>query len=280
MRNLIQFFQRYSILFLFLILESGSFILILRSTQYQRSTFFSSTNTLVSNLYRISGSVIDFFHLKQVNGELSEENADLQNQIVSLSNELTALKENGTTAFTPAENDLRYISAKIINNSTNKLKNYITINKGQRDGVQVGMGVMSDQGAVGIVKTVSDKFAVVIPILNPEILINCKFLNSNYIGPLVWKGDDYRYANLIDIARHVNVNVGDSLVTSGLTTVFPVGIPVGTVEEYQLEESDSYYTIKVRLAVNFRTLSYVKVIQNKNASEQVALEKTAEIEKK
>lgn len=276
MKNLIQFFIRYSIFFLFLLLETTAFLLIVHNTGYQRIVLLSSANSIAARMYQVSGSVIDFFKLKQANIKLNEENADLRNQIVELQNELGRIRnQQNDTTYIPAENDLQYISAKIINNSTNKYKNYITINKGKRDGIMPGMGVIATDGVVGIVKTVSEKFAVIIPILNPEISINSKFKSNNYIGPVEWQGKDYRFANLMDIARHVHVNKGDSIITSGLTSVFPEGIPVGTVEEFSLGENDAYYNIQLRLAVNFRTLSYVRVIRNNNRPEWESLENTA-----
>lgn len=278
MKNLIQFFIRYSIFFLFLLLETTAFLLIVHNTGFQRIVFLSSANSVAARMYQSSESIFDFFKLKQANMKLNEENADLRNRIVGLQNELIRIRNmQNDTAYIPAENDLQYIPAKIINNSTNKYKNYITINKGERDGVAPGMGVIATDGVVGIVKTVSNKFAVIIPILNPEISINSKFKSNNHIGPVEWQGEDYRFANLMDIARHVHVYKGDSIVTSGLTSTFPEGIPVGTVEEFYLGENDAYYTIQIRLAVNFRTLSYVRIIRNNNQSEWENTEKTAQM---
>ena len=168
--------------------------------------------------------------------------------------------------------EYKLISAKVINSSTNKLQNYITLNKGSRDGIQADMGVISSEGVVGIVKTVSTKFSVVIPILNQNIKINTKFKKNNYSGPLVWNGEDYRIAKLTDIARHVEFSLGDTLVTSGFTSTFPEGIPVGTIEDFNIKESEPYYNIKVLLSVNFRTLSHVKVINYLNYKEQKNLE--------
>jgi rod shape-determining protein MreC len=172
--------------------------------------------------------------------------------------------------------EYEFISAKVINSSTNKLQNYITLNKGAIDGLKQDMGVVSDEGVVGIIKTVSNRFAVVIPILNPKIQISCKFKRNNYTGGLLWGGEDYRYANLTDIARHVELSLGDTLITSGLTSTFPEGIPVGNIEDFNIKESDAYYKIKVKLAVNFRTLSHVKVINYLNYQEQKGIEKKSE----
>ena len=280
MRTLFNFLIRYSVVFLFLILEIISFTLIVNNLGYQRSIFLSTSNSFVAEMYEVSNTVIEFFKLKAANENLSEENTAFKNQIIKLQNELSTLtknqKKDSIHFRIPPEMEYQFISAKVINNSTNKLQNYITLNKGLVDGIKVDMGVISDEGVVGIIKTVSNRFSVVIPILNPKIQINSKFNHNNYTGTLIWSGDDYRYANLTDIARHVEFSLGDSLVTSGFTNTFPEGIPVGTIEDFNIKESDQYYSIKIRLAVNFRTLSYVKVIDYLNYKEQRTLEKVSE----
>ncbi|NDP19656.1 MAG: rod shape-determining protein MreC [Paludibacter sp.] len=279
MKNLINFLIQYSVVFLFLLLEIISFSMIVNNREYQKNAFLSSSNYLVSGLYEWNNSVVEFFKLRAANDNLAEENTALKNQIINLHNKLTTLQpelQDSIRFHIPPEMEYQFISAKVINSSTNKLQNYITLNKGAIDGVKVDMGVISDEGVVGIVKTVSNRFSVVIPILNPKIEISCKFKRSNYSGSLLWSGADYRYANLTDIARHVELSLGDTLITSGLTITFPEGIPVGNIEDFKIKESDAYYKIKVKLAVNFRTLSHVKVINYLNYKEQRNLENTSE----
>ena len=220
MRNLFNFLIQYSVLILFLILEVTSIFLVVSNQEYQKSVFLSSSNNVVSGMYEVSNSVVEFFKLRAANDNLSEENTALKNEIILLKNELATLEPHQKDSVhfrIPPEMEYEFISAKVINNSTNKLQNYITLNKGLRDGIKVDMGVVSDEGVVGIVKVVSTKYAVVIPVLNEKIKINCKFKKSNYSGPLQWSGEDYRYANLKDIARHVEFSLGDSLITSGFT---------------------------------------------------------------
>ena len=253
--------------------------MIVKNQGYQKSVFLSSSNGVVAEMYEWSNGVVEFFKLRAANDNLSEENTALKNQVIKLQNQLETLKPRVKDSIRfqiPPEMEYRFIAAKVINCSTNKLQNSITLNKGSRDGVQPDMGVVSDEGVVGIVKVVNEKNSVVIPILNPRIEINCKFKRTNYTGPLKWEGDDYRYANLNDIARHVELTLGDTIITSGFTSTFPEGIPVGYIEDFKIKESDAYYKIKVKLAVNFRTLSHVKVINYLNYKEQKDLEKKAE----
>lgn len=253
--------------------------MIVKNQEYQKSVFLSSSNSVVSSMYEWSNSVVEFFKLRAANDNLSEENTALKNQIIKLENKLVTLEKvtpDSVHFRIPPEMEYQFIAAKVIKCTTNKLQNYITLDKGALDGIKIDMGVVSDEGVVGIVKNVSPKFSVVIPILNPKIEISCKFKRNNYSGSLLWNGVDYRYANLTDIARHVELSLGDTLITSGLTSTFPEGIPVGSVEDFKIKESDAYYRIKVKLAVNFRTLSYVKVINYLNFQEQKDLEKKSE----
>ncbi|MDP4239284.1 MAG: rod shape-determining protein MreC [Bacteroidota bacterium] len=279
MKNLINFLIQYSVVFLFLFLEVISFTLIVKNQEYQKSVFLSSSNSMVSGMYEWSNSIVEFFKLRAANDNLSEENTALKNQIINLQNKLSTLKPETSDSVhfrVPPEMEYQFISAKVINSSTNKLQNYITLNKGAIDGIKADMGVISDEGVVGIVKIVSKKFSVVIPILNPKSDISCKFKRNNYSGGLIWSGEDYRYGNLTDIARHVELALGDTIITSGFTSSFPEGIPVGYIEDFKIKESDAYYKIKVKLAVNFRTLSHVKVINYLNFQEQKELEKKSE----
>ncbi len=278
MRKLIAFLIRYSVVILFVLLELLSFGLIVNNNGYQKSVFFSSGNTVLASMYEVSNSVVEFFYLRQANNGLAYENTQLKNQIIDLRNQLNSLKPllSDTTVRLKVEpeNEISYIYAKVIHNSTNKMQNYITLNKGARDGIRVDMGVVNEEGVVGIVSKVTEKFSVVIPVLNPKLQINSKFKKNNYSGPVVWEGKDYRYAKLNDIARHVKFSLGDSLITSGYTYSFPEGILVGTVDDFVIRESDAYYNIKIKLAVNFRTLSHVKVINYLNYEEQHQLEQS------
>jgi rod shape-determining protein MreC len=278
MRKLIAFLIRYSVVILFVLLELLSFGLIVNNNGYQKSVFFSSGNTVLASMYEVSNSVVEFFYLRQANNGLAYENTQLKNQIIDLRNQLNTLKPllSDTTVRLKVEpeNEISYIYAKVIHNSTNKMQNYITLNKGARDGIRVDMGVVNEEGVVGIVSKVTEKFSVVIPVLNPKLQINSKFKKNNYSGPVVWEGKDYRYAKLNDIARHVKFSLGDSLITSGYTYSFPEGILVGTIDDFEIRESDAYYNIKIKLAVNFRTLSHVKVINYLNYEEQHQLEQS------
>ena len=278
MRKLIAFLIKYSVVILFILLELLSFGLIVNNNGYQKSVFFSSGNTVLASMYEVSNSVVEYFYLRQANNGLALENTQLKNQLVELKNQLQVIAPadsvNQNQLQVDPQNEISYIYAKVIHNSTNKMQNYITLNKGERDGIRVDMGVVNEDGVVGIVAKVTEKFSVVIPVINPKLQINSKFKSNNYSGPIVWEGKDYRFTKLNDIARHVKFALGDTLITSGYTYSFPEGILIGTVDDFVINESDAYYDIKIRLAVNFRTLSHVQVINYLNYEEQRQLEKS------
>jgi len=278
MGKLFAFIVRYSIVLLFLLLEIIAFSMVVKNNGYQQSVFFSSSNSIMASMYSISNSVIEYFYLKSTNDGLAVENIELKNQIIKLQNQIDVYnhsKKYGSVKINP-DQEINFIYAKVINNSTNKLLNYITINKGKRDGLYPDMGVINEDGVVGIVSNVSEKFSVVIPIINPKIQINSKFAHNNYSGPVQWDGHDYRYAKLNDIARHVKFTDGDSVVTSGYSKSFPEGLLIGIVNKHNIKESDAYYDIRVKLCVNYRTLTHVQVINYSNFSEQQNLEKSVE----
>lgn len=276
MRTLLQFLAKYSVLLLFLVLETVAFILLVHHNNYPQSAILSSANTVSATIYQLNNSVIDYFSLKKQNMIIMEENAELREKVTALENRLELYSEDTILSYVFADKNLEYTAAKVINSSINLQKNYLTLNKGSRDGVGQDMAVISKNGVVGIVRETSDKFSVVIPIINPLLSISCKLKKSGYTGMINWAGNDYRFAQLTDIARHIDVAEGDTIVTSGLSEIFPSDMLVGVVENAELSESDAYYRINVRLAVDFANLKYVTIIENKNKTEQVRLETIAE----
>ena len=250
--------------------------MIVQNKSYQRSVFLSSTNAVTGRMFETSNKVVEFFKLSEANKNLSEENTRLLNQLTEMEARLSAISDSTQIAswenirISP-ENEYSYISAKVIRITTGHLQNYITLNKGSDEGIQPDMGVIADNGVVGIVESVSKNFSKVMPLLHPRSTIISKFKKTNYYGPLVWDGKDERYGSLNDIARHVKFSLGDTLLTGGFKT-FPEGLMVGTVNNYNITQSDAYYNIQVKFAVDFQNLTHVKVIDYKHYKEQNELE--------
>lgn len=252
MENLLLLLKRASSLLLFLLLELIAILLIVFNNNYQHSVFSSSMTAVNGGISEITGSISEYFYLSENNAELLKENALLRE-------ELLAIKAQTNIATDSLPRNYRVITANIINNSVNNQQNLIIIDKGELDGVKPDMGVICASGVVGIIKTTSDHFSVVIPIINNKSKISCKLDSSNNFGSVVWNGGDYRYAKLTEIPKHVNVSIGEKISTSGFSSIFPANIPIGEVINVE-EESEQFLSIDVKLSTNFRTLSYVEIM--------------------
>lgn len=276
MRNLIRFLSKNSVVFIFLFLELIAFLLLVNNNNYQSSKFFNSSNFLIGNLYSTVENVNDYFNLKDVNAELAEQNARLQNQSIT-----SFTKVFGTTVEirdTSYHQKYLYTSAKVVNNSTNKRSNYITLDKGAINGIEAGMGVISAKGVIGTVKNVSDNFCSVMSVLHEKNAVSAKIKNSGYFGPLVWELGNYREAELNDIPNHVQLHVGDTVITSGYSLVYPEGILIGRIKEFDLPEGNNFYNITVEFTVDYKRLSHVYIVKHKQKEEQQKLEELTEQE--
>ncbi len=267
MQRLFNFFYEYRAFFTFLLLEVFCAWLLIKNNQYQSTRFFNSSNHLAANIIGFSQNAREYFSLRQINEEISRENAQLRMQVEQQNQSLQ-------TPSTPKDSLVRYdfVSAKVINNSVAQFKNYITINRGQDAGLEPGMAAISTFGAVGKVKSVSEHFAVLISILNIDEQVSSVLKRTGNFGTIQWDGTDTREVNLLYVPRHVEPQVGDTVVTSGFNAVFPPGIMVGIVRDVKLKKEALFYDIRVELAQDFRRLSFVKIVKSKLKSELDSLE--------
>lgn len=270
MDRLLHFLYQYRAFFTFLFLELFCAWLVVENNQYQSTKFFNSSNRYAANLIRFSQGVREYFSLQKINAELAQENAQLRTQLEQKIQTIETLQPVPLDSSVIKRFD--YISAKVINNSTQSFKNYITVNKGRLDGIAPGMAAISSQGAVGKVKSVSDHYAVLISLLNTDEQLSSTIKRTGYFGTIQWGGTDPRLADLHYIPRHVEPKVGDTVVTSGYNAVFPENILVGTIASVNLSEEAPFYEIKVQLAQDFSRLSFVEIIRSHLKREQDSLE--------
>ena len=269
MKEIIKLILKYHFTIIFILLEIVSFSLIIRHNEYQRAIFSESASTLFGNISSTITSIKDYFRLKEMNESLANENILLKNRL-----EKYEFLRDTIIHGTVVQDSIpvyEYIGAKQVNATYNRTKNYITLNQGRKNGLQKEMAVCTPEGIVGLIQDLSDHFAVVITLINMDSRISAKIKKNNYYGSLQWDGNDYAYSYLNDIPYHVEVNAGDTIVTSGLSKIFPEGIVVGYVESVD-KETANFLKIKVKLAVDFKRINHVYVILNNKKNEQTSLE--------
>ncbi len=270
MNTFIRFIVRNHHFFIFLIVEIIAFTLIIQYNQYHRATFLNKSAAAMGVTYSITYDIEDFFYLRESNEELAKQNAHILNTLKkSYKANKVSYKEIYDSVYFKQWN---YMTAKVINNSVNKQNNYLTINKGERHGIKKSMGVVGPNGIVGVVRHVSKNFATVISLLNPNFSVSARLANTKYFGSLHWDGIDPRYCWLDDIPNHIRVELGDSVVTSGFSAIFPGGIPLGTVTEANKDQNSNFYHIKVDLFIEMASLTHVYVVENYLKDEILNLE--------
>jgi rod shape-determining protein MreC len=265
MRNLYRFIVRNHVIFLFVILEIGSFIFIFNFNNFQKSRFLNSSDYITGNIYSRYSRITDYFNLSVVNKRLAEENARLR-KLAGISKTVRFIPDT-LRGYQNSEQQYSYISARIISNTVNKQQNYLTLDKGSKDGVRPDMGIICADGVVGVITNVSPSFSTAMSLLNVRWNISAKIAKNNYFGTVLWNGKDYQRVFLNDIPFHVDVSIGDTIVTSGFSTLFPEGIRLGTVEKISKEGGMNFYTIIVKLFIDYKSVSYVEVIENKKRKE-------------
>jgi rod shape-determining protein MreC len=270
MRNLIFFFYKYYTFILFFTLELFSFVVLYQYNHYQRASFLNFTGGFASGFYETVNSTTNYFGLRNINDSLMAENARLRSQM------LNAYYQNGFTQTsindTLYKQQYEYISANVVNNSVGKRNNYITIDKGKSHGIKPDMGVISSNGIVGIVTSVSEHFSTIRSALNANTKISCMIQKNNAFGSLEWNGDNPKFSSLKYVNKHVPLNTNDEVVTSNFSMLFPQGLPVGKVYAHSIEAGDNFHGIKVELYTDFSTLKNVYVIRNIFKEEQETLQ--------
>ena len=265
MQQIINFILRYKITLLYLLLLTISLAFTVQSHSFHRSRYFNSANWISGSIYNTTHQISAYFGLGVENKQLLEENRRLRtllyNKSVSDSSEIDTTRLN-----------YKLISAQVIKNSFANQDNYITINKGESQGITQDMGVITSKGILGIVEKSSNNYSAVQSILNTRSNINAKIKNTNYFGSLTWNTERYDEVQLEDIPRLVTLYVGDTIVTGAMSSIFPENIPIGTIKKFDLNASQSFYRIDVALFNDMTNIKNVYIVENPNREEILELE--------
>jgi rod shape-determining protein MreC len=267
MRSLLRFVIRYHATILFLLLEVLAIILVAQFNSFHKARFFKIRHIILGGISSKYDDYAAYMSLNRENKALVQENTRLYNLLPSeyynpISKDI---------ADTSIDKKFVFISARIINNSINKQYNFITLNKGRRHGIEPEMAVICHQGIVGVVKESTENFSSLVSVLNREFFPNAMIKRNGYFGYIEWPGRRYDKVIMKEIPVHVEVIIGDTIITSGHSAIFPEGIRIGTVESFKPSEG-IFHDITVKLSTDFKNLSNVTVVKNLLREEQVQLE--------
>ena len=281
MHNLTEFLAKHNHWFVFLVLEVVSMVLLFRYNSYQGSVWFSSANAVTGKVYEWDSAVESYFSLSGVNSQLTQRNAFLEQQVRMLDDSIARLTRSQEAAVTRLSSMVpfqgcRLIPAKVVANMVNRYDNLITIDKGSADGVKRDMGVVCGMGVVGIVYLVSEHYSIVIPAINSHSNISCTIQRRGYFGYLRWRGGSSQLAYLEDVPRHAHFKLGDNVVTSGYSSVFPPGVMVGKVLHVFNSADGLSYRVQVKLSTDFARLRDVCLVDDSALQERIDLMRAAQ----
>jgi len=270
MQQLIYFFQKFKYFLFFLLLQCFALYLTFTNLDFHNSKFVNSANSITGGIYSTTSNIGDYFDLKDENKILAEENTKLKN-LLNKENIVFSNLDSLVVDTISYNQKYVYTNAKILNNNYSKSYNFITINKGEKEGLGKEMAVINSKGIIGITDVVSGNFARVQSILNKNSRINARLKNTNYFGTLSWNANDYNIVQLSDIPRQAPMKVGDTIETDGKSAIFPEGIPIGTILNIE-NNNTADNTVDVQLFNDMSNLGYVYVIKNLYKEEIRALE--------
>ena len=275
MLRILQFLYKLRAFLLFILLEGMAIWLIVENNSPQGAAFFNSSSAVIGSALKTQSDIVDFFSLAEANEALVVENANLLEALKGLKAVPDSLSFELDSALSTS---YEFKGARVVSNSIRFSQNHLTLDKGSKDGIKPGMGVFNQEGVVGRVKSVSSNYAVVISLLNTGMLVSSKIKSIGNFGTISWDGKNSRQVKLLYIPRHVNAQVGDTIITSGYNAVFPEGISIGVISEVNNDQNNpNYLDILIDLSVDFSKVSYVYLVENTLFEELDSLSKTSEL---
>ena len=263
MRRLLDFLYRRRTIAIFIGLEIICAWLIVSYNQRQNADFLNSSNAMAARISSTSESIADYFSLAEENERLMMENELLESKLLAL--------QQGEDSSSFLNGSFSLVRSKVINNTFRRAANFLTIDAGQNNGVKPGMGVISGFGIVGQVKSVSSNFATIYSVLHPNVMVSASVKRTDTNCTVQWDQRSYDEASLKYVPRHIDLRVGDTVITSGYNSTFPPGIDVGIVSDIGLEDHMTFYEARVRLSTDFTSLPYVMVVIDEFKQERDSL---------
>lgn len=274
MQYILNAIRKNGVFIIFMFLEFIALFLVFRKNIYHETILAEASTSFTGFTNDKISAVTNFVNLPSTNKDLQEENAMLRERLVHL-----GIKDARTKKITKVDSlgyqqTFSFIPADVINNSIVNTQNYITIDKGRKDGIEKGDGIITNKGVIGIITFAGQKYSRAISLLNKDIRVNARIKGNEYFGTLLWDGKDARFAQLTEIPKYIKVNKGDTIETDGKSPVFPEGLMIGTVVSKTNDNVTGELKIQVKLKQDFGNLSHAYVVTNLNKIEIKQVEKS------
>lgn len=275
MDKFISFIKKIYVFLLFIVLEAIAINFYAKSTPYNRAKLLTVSHTIAGSINQHLLGIHSYFGLRKQNEILIDQLVTLHNTLQSYEQQIGKQKVEPNQELTP----YHYYHSHVVGNSVNKQQNYITLNSGQREGLGANMAITTLDGKmVGYVLSSSDKFSVGCSVLNTSFQTSAKIKGQDYFGSVYWNGTDHNYLNIKELPKYANPILGDTIISTDYSSIFPEGIMIGTIESFELA-SHNYYELKVKIAANISSLKDVLVINYHEYAERQLLEKNTKVEK-
>jgi len=258
----------------FILLEVAALALLHATSTLQNIWITRMSHRTMAFLWGSGETVRSQFQLDRLNRDLQAENARLQERLRAYERSGADQAELDRMAAREADS-YRYTPATVVKMSRNRTRNYIILNKGSEDGIRPQSGIISDRGVVGIVEAVDKHYSYGLTLMNPEMSVGARLGRTDVVAPLSWDGRGTGHAVVRNLPPHYAVEPGDTVRTSGYSTIFPAGVPIGVTGGSRLVDG-STRQVEVTLFQDFSTLRYVTVVENLERTEILSLEKKME----
>ena len=278
MRKLLEFIRSVYVVVLFVVLEAIVISYYAHSTYYTQARLLARSNQLVGGVHGLFAGVRHYFSLGRENRELLAHVARMKERLALYEEAETAARLDGYMQDIGVSK-YRIMTASVTSNTVNRAQNLIVLNRGRRDGVAEEMAVLSSDGAMaGYVVDCTERYAVAMSVLNTSFRASGKLAGSDYFGSIYWDGFDAEHVRMRDLSKYAAVERGDTIVSTSFSRYFPAGILIGTVEEFELNETRTAYTARVRLAAGMSRLGDVVLVGNRDLFEIRDLQQSEQVE--
>ncbi len=276
MYKLIEFIRRIYVVLLFIVIEAIALNYYAHSSYYTQAKILSHANRVTGGVQSAIFGVRHYFTLRHENELLSERVADLEMELAVYREQVAAAGIDSLQPHIDELSQYRYTTARIVSNSIARDRNYITLNRGIMHGVTENLAVISPDGVmVGYVIGCSERYSVVMPLLNIDFRTSGKIAGDDHFGSISWGGGSPYKMEMTELSKYADIEVGDEVVSSGLSHYFPEGVKIGYVESYSLNDTQTAYDVVIRLAADVTKISNVIVIENLDYGEVSHLEDSA-----